>query len=160
MTTAVYAGSFDPLTNGHIEIVERASRLFDRVYVVIMVNQAKRTVFSVDERLGHLKHVFANNPAVSVAHSEGLAVDFARAVKADSFVRGVRNTTDYNYEWPIATMNAELAPEIETVFLMARPQHEVISSSIVKEIARYGRSIEPFVPAFIASELALKLGQE
>ncbi|EUJ41749.1 pantetheine-phosphate adenylyltransferase [Brochothrix campestris] len=159
MSTAVYAGSFDPLTNGHLEIVERASRLFDCVYVVIMVNQAKQTLFSLDERLNHLTQAFANDTSVIVTHSEGLAVDFARTVKADSFVRGIRNTTDYNYEWPIATMNAELAPEIETVFLMARPQHEVISSSIVKEIARYGRSVQQFVPDFVAIDVAQKFGQ-
>lgn len=159
MSTAVYAGSFDPLTNGHLAIVERASRLFDCVYVVIMINHAKQTLFSLDERIDHLTRAFANNTSVIVAHSEGLAVDFARTVKADSFVRGMRNTTDYDYEWPIATMNAELAPEIETVFLMARPQHEVISSSIVKEIARYGRSVGRFVPDFVARDLAQKLGQ-
>ena len=156
MKTAVYAGTFDPLTKGHLDIIQRAGKLFDRVIVVAMVNSSKSTLFTLEERLLHLRDSVAGLTNGGVDHSDKLAVDYARSVNATTFVRGIRNEVDYRYEWPVATMNADLEPEIDTVFILARPKNEVISSSIVKEIALYGQAVDSYVPAIVAEALQNK----
>lgn len=154
---AVYPGSFDPLTKGHLDIISRACRLFDPVIVAVSTNPSKKHTFSVAERLAMVKESLKGLRGVEVDTYSGLLVDYVRAKKARVLIRGLRVVSDMDYEFQLASMNRRIYREVETVFLMPDEQFTYLSSSMVKEIARLGAPTEEFVPAAIARRLVKKL---
>ena len=150
---AIYPGSFDPITNGHLDLIERASRLVDRLIVSILRNERKQPLFSVQERIEMLQEVTAGYANVEVDFFEGLLVDHAASRGATLILRGIRAISDYEYEWQMALMNRRLRPEIETMFLMAGEAHSFISSHLVKEVIRLGGGISDLVPAAVERRL-------
>lgn len=154
--TAMYAGSFDPPTYGHLDLVERASRLFEHLVVGIGVNPSRVPLFSVEERLELLARVCRPFENVKVVSFSGLGVDYAREIQARVIVRGLRAATDFEYELQIAHANADLAPEIDTVFLPTRTNYGFISASLVREIARHGGNIERYAPPEVCVALRQK----
>jgi pantetheine-phosphate adenylyltransferase len=146
---AVYPASFDPITNGHLDIIDRASRLFDELIVAIGVNLEKTGTFSYEERLEILREVLADRPNVSVDSFSGLLVDFLREKQSTIVIRGLRALADFEYEFEMALMNAHLFPEIETVFLMTSERWFYVSSSRLRELLRFGTDISEFVPAAV-----------
>jgi pantetheine-phosphate adenylyltransferase len=150
---AIYPGSFDPITNGHLDLIERASRLVDRLIVSILRNERKQPLFSVQERIDMLREVTAEHPNVEVGSFEGLLVDHATGKGATLIVRGIRAISDYEYEWQMALMNRRLRPEIETMFLMAGEAYSFISSQMVKEVLRLGGGISDLVPPAVERRL-------
>lgn len=153
---AVYPGSFDPLTNGHVDIIRRGARLFDRIFVAILVNAAKAPLFTVAERVALIKDVFRDMPSVETDTFEGLLVDYARQKEASVIVRGLRGVSDFEYEMQMALMNRHLSPEVETVFMMPSEQYSYVSSRLVKEVAALGGSTAGLVPAPVERRLADK----
>ena len=154
MTTAIYPGSFDPLTCGHIDIIERSARLFDRVTVAILTNPEKTPLFAAEERREIIQEVVKGQfPNVDVEIFNGLLVDYARRKQARAIVRGIRAVTDYEYEFQMALMNRRLAPQIETVFMMPAENYSYLSSSLVKEVAELGGSITGLVPPSVEKRL-------
>lgn len=157
MTRAIYPGSFDPLTNGHMDLIERSARLFDEVIVAILTNAQKAPLFSVDERLEFMHEVvqprFKN---VRFDVFDGLLVDYAKASQAQVIVRGIRAVSDYEYELQMAMMNRRLNPDVETVFLMPAESYSYLSSRLVKEIAQLGGSVQGLVPEPVQRRLAQK----
>ena len=143
--TALYPGTFDPITNGHIDLVERATQMFDRVVVAIAENKRKKPLFSLEERIDLAKQVLADNAKVEVMGFNTLLVDFAHEQQAKVLVRGLRAVADFEFEFQLASMNRHLAPDIESVYLMPSEQYSFISSSLVKEVARLGGDIEKYV---------------
>ena len=150
---AVCPGSFDPLTNGHLDLILRAARIFDRVVVAILVNEQKEPLLSTGDRLSLLREVFAGQSPVQVETFDGLLVDFAARVGAGAIVRGLRSAGDFEYEWPMTVTNRRLRPEIETVFLVPAPEVSAISSRLVKEIWRLGGDISGMVPGPVEARL-------
>lgn len=150
---AVYAGSFDPITHGHTAIIERAARLFDRVTVAIGVNVEKRGLFDVSTRERMITEVLRPIPGVQVAHFDGLLIDYMRRLGAGVIVRGLRLMTDFEYEFQLGLANRDLAPEIETVFMLTEAAHVYVSSSIVKQIAQNGGDYSRYVPPTVQAEL-------
>jgi pantetheine-phosphate adenylyltransferase len=146
MSKALYPGSFDPITNGHVDVIERASKIFDSLEVVIMNNPNKKTTFTVEERLEMLNRVISRFPNVTCSAQGGLTVDYAKRVGAEVLVRGIRAVMDYEYELQQATANMVLSPTIETVFLLTRPKYSFLSSSVVKQIALNNGELHLFVP--------------
>ena len=155
-TTAVYPGSFDPITHGHSDLVERASGLFEKVILAIGVNSGKQPLFDITQRVALAEQVLAHCPNVEVKPFDNLLVDFVREQKGQVILRGLRAVSDFEYEFQLAGMNRHLAPEIETMFLTPSEQYSFISSSLVREIARLGGDISPFVHPEV--EAALKQG--
>lgn len=153
MRTAVYPGSFDPVTNGHLDIIRRGAALFDRVIVAVLHNPSKQGLFPVGKRLEMLRRVCADLPNVQVDSFQGLLVDYIRQTGADAILRGLRSTADFESELPMAQLNRSMLPAAETMFLSASPQHLYTSSSAVREIGHFGGDITPFVPACIAQEV-------
>jgi pantetheine-phosphate adenylyltransferase len=151
--TAVYPGSFDPVTNGHLDVIERACRLFDRVIVAVAHNEQKAALLPIQERMRLIANVTSHLKAVEVATFDGLLVEFARNAGASTLVRGLRAVSDFEYEFQMAQMNRRLAPEIETIFLTPSEETSYLSSRLVKEIARLGGEISPFVPPPVAITL-------
>ena len=160
MSTALYAGSFDPVTNGHLDIIQRAAVLFDRLIVAVAPNSAKKALFSEAERLEMLREVCAGLAKVEIATLEGLLVDFAARQGAAVIVRGLRAVSDFETELQMASMNRSLNPQLETVFLMTSPEYHYLSSSIVKEIAQHGGDVSKFVPPGIERKLSERLGRK
>jgi len=154
---AVCPGSFDPVTNGHLDIIGRAAGLFDEVVVATGTNVSKSRMFSPDERLGMLREAVAPWSNVRVAGFEGLIVDFCREIGAVAIVKGLRGATDYEYELPMAQMNSHLTG-VETVFLPGAVGNAFVSSSLIKEVAAFGGDISAFVPDFVAEAIKTKLG--
>ena len=150
---AVCPGSFDPLTNGHVDLVTRAARLFDRVVVAILVNEQKTALLSETERLALAREVFAGERRVRVDTFDGLLVDFAGRVGATAIVRGLRSAADFQDEWPMAVTNRHLRPGVETVFLVPAPEVSAISSRLVKEIWRLGGDISGLVPVPVEAHM-------
>lgn len=159
-SVAVCPGSFDPLTLGHVEMVRRARRLFDIVVVAILRNTSKRALFSVEERVALAKDVFAADEGVEVDAFGGLLVSYAKARGACAIVRGARGTSDFEFEWPMAQMNQELEPGVETVLLVPSPRVSAISSTLVKEVALLGGDVRSFVPPSVAVRLADKVKEK
>ncbi len=149
MKKAIYPGSFDPVTYGHIDIIQRAAEIFDELLVAILNNTAKTPLFSVDERVNILKEVVKDIPNVTVLSYEGLLVDFAMANDAGVIVRGLRAVTDFEYELQLAQTNSVLNSGVDTMFLTTSLRYAYLSSSTVKEVASYGGDISKFVPPFV-----------
>ena len=154
---AVYPGSFDPVTCGHLDIIERSSRLFDTVYVAVLQNSSKTPLFSVEERKELIKRVTSHLDNVIIADFNGLLVEFAKNVGAKVIVKGLRAVSDFEYEFQMALINRKLEGEIETMFLMTSAQNQYLSSSIVKDVAKYGSSLSGRVPSEIMQDIYEKL---
>ena len=157
---AIYPGSFDPVTNGHLVIVKRGLKLFDKIIVTILYNPGKETLFSVEERLGMLRESMKSLSHIEIDHYDGLLVDYAAKRKAQAILRGMRAVSDFEYEFQMALMNRRLDREIQTVFLMTGLRWIFASSSIIKEAARFGGNIEGMVPANVLRKLKIKFGQK
>lgn len=157
MTIAIYPGSFDPLTNGHLDIVTRASRLFEKVVVAVFDKPDKRLLFATKERVQLAREAAAHLPNVSVTYFSGLTVDFANKLGASVLVRGLRMVSDFEHEFEMALMNKKLAPELELVCFMTNVQYQFISSSILKDVAKLGGCLDGLVPANVAAALAKRL---
>jgi len=153
---AIYPGSFDPLTNGHVDIIERGARIFDRIIVAILANVEKTPLFSEAERVALIQDVFKGRPNVQVETFDGLLVDYAHRKNASVLVRGLRAVSDFEYEFQMALMNRHLAPEIETVFMMPAEQYTYISSRLIKEVFMLNGKIDGLVPAVVEERLRAK----
>jgi pantetheine-phosphate adenylyltransferase len=153
MRHCIYPGTFDPITSGHLDVLSRAARLFDKVTVAVADNPAKKPLFSAEERVAMILPNVANLPNVKVTTFGGLLVDFAADQKADAIIRGLRALSDFEFEFNMALMNRHLRPAIETIFVMPNEQFSYTSSSLVKQVARYGGQVGHFVPANVADAL-------
>ena len=158
MRRAIYPGSFDPVTYGHIDIIERASDIFDELIVAVLNNKAKTPLFSVDERVNILGEVLSGLPNVKILSYEGLLVDFAVSVGAGVIVRGLRAVTDFEYELQLAQTNSVLNGGVDTIFLTTSLKYAYLSSSTVKEVASYGGNISKFVPPYVEKLTYEKFG--
>ena len=152
-TVAIYPGSFDPITNGHLDLISRGSKLVERLIVAILHNSAKQSLFSVAERMEMLEEVVRPYPNVEVTSFEGLLVDYAAARGANVILRGIRALSDYEYELQMALMNRRLNPSVETVFLLASEAHSFISSQLVKEVASLGGNVAGLVPSAVEQRM-------
>jgi pantetheine-phosphate adenylyltransferase len=152
-TLAVYPGSFDPLTNGHVDIITRGARLFDRIVVAILVNAEKHPLFTMEERVDIARRVFREHPNVEVDTFEGLLVDYMERRSAQVVVRGLRAISDFEFEFQMALMNRRLQPRIETVFMMPAEQYTYISSRLIKEVFSLGGRVDGLVPELVESRL-------
>lgn len=150
---AVVPGSFDPVTNGHLDIIKRAAEVFDIVYVAVLNNSSKRPLFTVEERIALIEQVTKDIPNVRIDQSSGLLVDYAQNKNASAIVRGLRAVSDFEYEMQITSMNRFLDKNIETFFIMTKNEYSFLSSSIVKEVAQYGGNIHGLVPQLIEDAL-------
>jgi len=150
---AIYPGSFDPLTLGHVDIIERGSALFDSIVVAVLRNVDKSPLFTVDERLEMIRHTFRERGNVEADSFSGLLVDYASSRKATTIVRGIRAISDFEYEFQMALMNRRLAPGIETVFMMPAEEYSYVSSKLVKEVASLGGSVSGLVPEDVEKKL-------
>lgn len=150
---AVVPGSFDPVTNGHLDIIKRAAEVFDIVYVAVLNNSSKRPLFTVEERIALIEQVTKDIPNVRIDQSSGLLVDYAQSKNASAIVRGLRAVSDFEYEMQITSMNRFLDKHIETFFIMTKNEYSFLSSSIVKEVAQYGGDIHGLVPQLIEDAL-------
>ena len=157
MTTIVYPGTFDPITNGHIDLIERASKLFDKIVVGIASSQRKGPLFTVDERISLASESLAHVPNVEIIGFDYLLVNFVKDCKADAIMRGLRAVSDFEYEFQLANMNRALAPEIESIFLTPAEHLSYISSSLVREISSLDGDVSKFVPANVAAALLQKI---
>ncbi len=156
MKIAIYPGSFDPITNGHIDVIERATKMFDRVNVVIGINSKKKTMFTENERLDMVEESLSHLPSAQVAFHSGLIVDYAVDIGATAIVRGLRSVTDFEYEMQIALMNRKMQPSLQTVFLTPHEKYAYLSSSIIREIASYKQDVSEFVPEPVERRLKEK----
>ena len=154
MRRAIYPGSFDPVTNGHLDVIERAQKLFDEVIVAVAHNDEKQPLFSLKERLSLLRETAGKIDDVRIADFNGLLVEFAKAEKAGAVIRGLRAVSDFEFEFQMALMNRKLDALVETIFLMPKEEYTYLSSRIVKEIARLGGDVSGFVPACVANALS------
>ena len=150
---ALYPGSFDPITNGHIDVLERARRMFDFVVIAVLNNPDKKSFLTADKRVELIKEATKDMDNVSVASFDGLTVEYARQIGANFLIRGLRTITDFEYEVQLCQTNQVMAPDIDTVFLSTRPEHNFISSSIVKELSKYNTDISKFVPKNVVEYL-------
>jgi pantetheine-phosphate adenylyltransferase len=156
MRRAIYPGSFDPITNGHLDVIERARKLFDEVVVAVAHNVEKEPLFTLEERLELLRESLGDASQVRIGQFDGLLVDFAAAEQADAVIRGLRAVSDFEFEFQMALMNRSLNAKVETIFLMPKEDYTYLSSRLVKEIARLGGNVSSFVPACAAAALARK----
>ena len=159
MSRAIYPGSFDPVTNGHLDIVERARKLFDEVIVAVAHNDEKQPFFNLQERLDLLRETVGKIDNVRIAQFDGLLVEFAIAEKASAVIRGLRAVSDFEFEFQMALMNRKLEGAVETIFLMPKEEYTYLSSRLVKEIARLGGDVSKFVPTVVAAALKQKFSR-
>ncbi len=159
MRTAIYPGSFDPVTLGHWDIILRAEKLVDRLVVAVLHNPSKTPAFTVEERVAMLQDLFGNHPAIVITSFHGLLVDFAKSRGAQFIVRGVRAFSDFEYEFQMALMNRKLAPELETVFLMPKEKYSAVSSRLVREIGTMGGNLSDLVPDTLRGRIAARLSK-
>lgn len=160
MNIAIYPGSFDPVTNGHLDIIERTAKIFDKVVVAILVNSSKTPTFTTEEKIEMLKKSTAHIPNVEIEFFDGLLVNFVRKKGARVIVKGLRAISDFEYEFQMAMLNKSVDPEIETLFMMTSNKYSYLSSSIVKELGRLGASLEDLVPEVIMNKIIEKLRKE
>lgn len=153
MSKAVFSGSFDPVTVGHMDLIYRGSRMFDELVVAVLINVSKQPLFSLEERVKDLEELTKDLPNVTVCSFEGLLVDFLEQISADVILRGLRTGGDFEYELPIAQTNRVLRKNVDTVFLATSPEHSYISSSGVKEVLRFGGDVHGMVPEYIENKL-------
>ena len=153
MKTAVYPGSFDPMTNGHLDIIKRAAKTFDKVYVAILTNSSKKPMFSMEQRIDWLRRATSDLKNVEIDSFSGLLVNYANEIGASIIIKGLRAVSDFEYEFQMALTNRNLSPNIETMFLMTNGKYSYLSSSIVKEIANLGGSLDGLVPDFMIEEI-------
>ena len=158
-TLAVYPGSFDPLTNGHVDIISRGGSLFDRIIVAILVNAEKAPLFSMDERVEITRAVFRDHPNVEVDTFDGLLVDYVERRRAQAIVRGLRAVSDFEFEFQMALMNQRLNPNIQTVFMMPAEQYTYISSRLIKEVFSLGGRVHGLVPDMVETRLREKIAK-
>ncbi|MGL5990843.1 MAG: pantetheine-phosphate adenylyltransferase [Plesiomonas sp.] len=154
--TVIYPGTFDPITNGHLNLIQRAGRLFDHIVIAVAASPSKRPLFDLDERVRLIQTVTADLPNVEVIGFNGLLIELAKTQQANVLLRGVRGVTDFDYEHQLANMNRRLMPELETVFLTPSEEWAFISSTLVREIALHGGDVREFVPPAVATALAQK----
>lgn len=154
MTRAIYPGSFDPMHNGHLDVVTRASRVFDEVIVAVFANAGKKPLFNAEERVRLVREATAELPGVTVEMGSGLLVNYTRQAGAQVIIRGLRAVLDFDYEFQFALMNKKMAPDIETVFMLTGENHAYLSSTLIKELAGYHADISQLVPAPVAEALA------
>lgn len=159
MNVAIYPGSFDPITNGHIDIIERGAKIFDKLIVAVLTNPAKQPMFSVEERTFMIEQSIKHIPNVEIDNFSGLLVDFARLKKARIIIKGLRAVSDFEYELQMALMNKKLDENMETIFIMTNTKYSFLSSSIVKEVARFGGCVANLVPPIVNEKLRKKFGQ-
>lgn len=159
MNIAVFPGSFDPPTNGHINIIQRASKIFEHIDVLIAVNSSKQCLFSPDERFSMLEELVKSYSNVSVHKYSGLVVDYAKAHDAKVLIRGIRNSIDFSYEFDLSLMNHKLNPEIETFFIPTDQKYLVLKSSSIKELAKFGGDISEMVPEIVRVEMQKKMSE-
>ena len=159
MRTAICPGSFDPVTMGHLDIIRRASKLFDKVIVAVLLNMDKKTWFTIGERIDLLKKATEDMPNVEIAGFEGLLVDFAKQKRACAIVKGLRAVSDFEYEFQMALTNMKLDDKVETMFLTTNPENMFLSSSIVKQVGLLGGDIKPFVPECVHDEIMSRIKQ-
>ena len=157
MNIAIYPGSFDPVTNGHLDIIERTAKIFDKVIVAILINSNKKPTFTIEERMDMLKAATAHIPNVEIEFFDGLLVDFVKEKGAHVIVKGLRAISDFEYEFQMAMLNKSVEPEIETLFMMTNNKYSYLSSSIVKELGRLGASLNELVPDVIMDNVINKL---
>lgn len=157
---AVVPGSFDPITYGHLDIIERGSRVFDKLYVSVLKNSSKQGLFDVEERLELIRETTKNLDNVEVVSFDGLLIDFCHTVDARAIIRGLRAVSDFEYEMQLTSMNRKLDSSIETIYMMTNNNYSFISSSIVKEVAKYNGKIEDVVPPVVERALAKKYGHD
>lgn len=157
---AVCPGSFDPITLGHLDIITRAAKVFDELYIVVLNNSSKQPLFSVEERIELIEQVTKSIPNVKVDSFQGLLVDYAESVNANAIIRGLRAVSDFEYEMQITSMNRVLSDKIETFFIMTNNQYSFLSSSIVKEVAKYDGNISELVPSEVEEALLKKFNNE
>ncbi|MBS4804068.1 pantetheine-phosphate adenylyltransferase [Clostridium sartagoforme] len=153
MNIAIYPGSFDPITKGHLDIIDRGSKIYDKLIVAVLVNVDKKCLFSIDERVELIKRVTKDLDNVEVLSFEGLLVDFARLHNSKVILKGLRTMSDFEYEFQMALMNSKLNPDIETVFMMTSSAYSYVSSSSVKQVAKFGGSINGLVPEELIEEV-------
>ena len=158
MIKAIYPGSFDPITNGHLDIIYRASKIFNRIVVVVAENSRKKSLFSIEEKVSMIQNVIAELQNVEVQSFRGLLIDCARSNQANIILRGMRAISDFEYESQFALMNKKMAPEIETVFMVTSTRFSYLNSSIVKEVASLNGCIRELVPPFVEKMLKTKYG--
>jgi pantetheine-phosphate adenylyltransferase len=160
MRTAIYPGSFDPLTNGHLDVIQRAAKLFDRVVVAVAKNEGKQPLFTLNERVAIVKTSVKDLPNVEADSFDSLLIEYVASRKARTIVRGLRAVSDFEFEFQLALMNRKLNENIETIFMMPKDTYTFLSSRIVKEIARFGGDVGAFVPAHVQTALAKKLNPQ
>ena len=158
MRTVIYPGSFDPLTNGHLDVIYRATKIFDRVVVAVAANESKQPLFTLQERVAMVAEATRELPCVETDSFEGLLVNYAKNIGAQAIIRGLRAVSDFEFEFQLALMNRKLNEEVETMFMMPKDTYTFLSSRIVKEIARLGGDISDFVPAHVREALVTRLG--
>jgi pantetheine-phosphate adenylyltransferase len=156
---AIYAGTFDPITHGHVDLIERATLIFDKIIVAVAASPSKKTLFSLQERVALTQEVLKKYSQVTVMGFDNLLLDFAKQHGADIILRGLRTVTDFDYEFQLASMNRQLNPAIESIFLMPAEKYMSISSSLVREIASLGGNVSAFVPEPVAQALKNKSGK-
>jgi pantetheine-phosphate adenylyltransferase len=156
---AIYPGSFDPITNGHLDLIQRALKIFDHIIVAVATNASKQSLFTVEERMEMIRESLKDHPQITIDSFEGLLVNYARRQKARAVLRGLRAVTDFEYEFQLAMMNRRLEPEVETVFLMTGLRWVFLSSSILKEAAVHGGNIEGMVPEIVIQKLREKFAR-
>ena len=157
LKTAIYPGSFDPITNGHIDLIERATQIFDKVIVAVANNPQKKALFTIQERLEMIKQTTKDIQGIEVESFDGLVIDFARKRKVNVLIRGLRMLSDFEYEFQMALTNRRLARTIETMFLMPSEQYAFTSSTLLKEAAALGADLSSFIPAFVEKRLKERL---
>lgn len=153
MKIAIYPGSFDPVTNGHLDIITRGAKTFDKLIVGVLVNVDKKGLFEIEERVELIKRVTADFPNVEVVSFEGLLIDFMKKKDASIILKGLRAFSDFEYEFQMALMNNKLAPEVETLFMMTSAQYSFLSSSAVKQVAKFGGCIDGLVPEIVIPDV-------